>query len=42
MLGVILEDIYVCVCMLYEDKLQDNYSIFNEFLMTYTQITRFK
>ena len=28
--------------MTYKDKLQDNYSIFNEFLMNYTQIVNFK
>ena len=29
-LGVIFEDFYMCVSLVYEDKLQDNYSIFNE------------
>ena len=38
MLGVIFEDFYICVSLTYEDKLQDNYSILNEFLMNYTQI----
>ena len=37
-LGVIFEDFYMCVSLIYKDKLQDNYSIFNEFLMNYTQI----
>ena len=41
-LGVIFEDFYMCVCLIYKDKLQDNYSIFNEFLMNYTQIISFK
>ena len=30
-LGVILEDFYMCDSLIYKDKLQDNYSIFNEF-----------
>ena len=41
-LGVIFEDFYMCVRLIYKDKLQDNYSIFNEFLMNYTQIVSFK
>ena len=41
-LGVIFEDFYMCVSLTYKDKLQDNYSIFNEFLMNYTQIVSFK
>ena len=41
-LGIIFEDIYVCVSLIYKDKLQDNYSIFNDFLMYYTQIVIFK
>ena len=41
-LDVIFEDFYMCVSMIYKDKLQDNYSIFNEFLMKYTQIVSFK
>ena len=32
----------MCVSLTYKDKLQDNYSIFNEFLMNYTQIVSFK
>ena len=40
-LGVIFEDFYMCVSLIYKDKLQDNYSIFNEFLMNYQfQVTR--
>ena len=39
-LGVIFEDFYMHVSLTY--KLQDNYSIFNEFLMNYTQIVSFK
>ena len=42
MSGVIFEDFYMCVSQVYKDKLQDNYSIFNEFLMNYTQIISFK
>ena len=42
MLGAIFEDFYMCVSLIYKDKLQDNYSIFNEFLMNYTQIISFK
>ena len=38
--GVIFEDLYMCVILIY--KLQDNYSIFNEFLMNYTKILSFK
>ena len=41
-LGVIFEDFYVCVSPTHKDKLQDNYSIFNELLMNYTQIVSFK
>ena len=41
-LGVTFEDFYMCVSLTYKDKLQDNYSIFNEFLMNYTQIVSFK
>ena len=41
-LGVIFEDFYMCVSLTYKDKIQDNYSIFNEFLMNYTQIVSFK
>ena len=41
-LGVIFEDFYMCVRLIYKDKLQDNYSIFYEFLMNYTQIFSFK
>ena len=41
-LGVIFEDFYMCVSLTYKDKLQDNYSIFNEFLMNCTQIVSFK
>ena len=37
-LGAIFEDFYMCVSLIYKDKSQDNYSIFNEFLMNYTQI----
>ena len=42
MSGVIFEDFYMHVILIYKDKLQDNYSIFNEFLMNYTQIVSFK
>ena len=42
MLGVMFEDFYVCVSLIYKDKLWDNYSIFNEFVMKYTQIISFK
>ena len=42
MLSAIFEDFYMCVSQIYKDKLQDNYSIFNEFLMNYTQIISFK
>ena len=42
MLGVIFEDFYVGVSLILLDKLQDDYSIFNEFLMNYTQIISFK
>ena len=42
MLGAIFEDFYMCVNLICKDKLQDNYSIFNEFLMNYTQIISFK
>ena len=31
MLGTIFKDLYMCVSLTYKDKLQDNYSIFNEF-----------
>ena len=31
MLVVIFEDFYMCVSLINKDKLQDNYSIFNEF-----------
>ena len=41
-LGVIYEDPYMCVSLIHKDKLQDNYSIFNEFLMNYTKIVSFK
>ena len=41
-LGVIFEDFDMCVSLTYKDRLQDNYSIFNEFLMNYTQIVSFK
>ena len=41
-LGVIFEDFYMCVSLTYKDKLKDNYSIFNDFLMNYTQIVSFK
>ena len=41
-LGVIFEDFYMCVSLIYKDKLQDIYSIFNGFLMNYTQIISFK
>ena len=41
-LVVIFEDLYVCVSLIYKDKLQDNCSTFNEFLMNYTQIVSFK
>ena len=41
-LGAIFEDFYVCVSLTYKDKLQDYYSILNEFLMNYTQIVSFK
>ena len=41
-LGVIFEDFYMYVSLMYKDKLQDNYFIFNEFLMNYTQIVSFK
>ena len=42
MLGAIFEDFYLCVSLIYKDKLQDNYSIFNEFLMNFTQIISLK
>ena len=42
MLGVVFENFYMCVSLIYKDKLQDNYSNFNEFLMNYTQIISFK
>ena len=42
MLGAIFEDFYMCVSLIYKDRLQDDYSIFNEFLMNYTQIISFK
>ena len=42
MLCIIFKDIYMCVILIYKDKLQDNYSILNEFLMYYTQIIIFK
>ena len=29
-LSVIFEDLYMCVSLIYKDKLQDDYSIFNE------------
>ena len=35
MLGVMFEDISVCVSLLFYDKLQDNYSIFNELSPSY-------
>ena len=38
----IFEAFYMCVSLIYKDKLQDNNSIFNEFLMNYTQIISFK
>ena len=41
-LGVIFEDLYMCVSLLYKDKLQDNFSTFNEFLMNYTQKCQFQ
>ena len=41
-LGVIFEDFYMCASLIYKDKLQDNYSIFNEILKNYTQIISFK
>ena len=41
-LGGTFEDFYMCVSLIYKDKLQDNYFIFNEFLMNYTQIISFK
>ena len=28
MLGIIFEDFYVCVSLIFKDKLKDNYSIF--------------
>ena len=37
LLGVIFEDFYLFVSLIYKDKLQD-YSIFNEFLMNCTEI----
>ena len=40
--GVIFENFYTCVSLIYKDKLQDSYSIFNEFLKSYTQIVSFK
>ena len=36
-LGVIFEDFYMCVSLIYKEKHQDNYSIFNVFLTNYTQ-----
>ena len=30
MLGAIFKDLYMCISLIYKDKLQDNYSIFNE------------
>ena len=40
-LGVIFEDFYMCVSLIYKDKLQDNYSIFNELYPNYQfQVTR--
>ena len=42
MLGVIFEAFYMCVSLIYKDKLQVNNSIFNEILMNYTQIISFK
>ena len=41
-LGVIFEDFHIHVSLIYKDKLQDNYSTFNELLMNYTQIVSFK
>ena len=41
-LGAIFEDFYMCVSLTSKDKPQDNYSIFNEFLMNYTQIVSIK
>ena len=41
MLGAIFEDFYMCVSLIYKDKLQDNYSIFNELHPNYQfQVTR--
>ena len=34
MSGVIFEDVYVCVILIYKDKLQNNYSI-NELLINF-------
>ena len=39
MIGVTFKDFYMCVSLIYEDKLQDNYSIFNDFLMNYTKLS---
>ena len=33
MIGVTFKDFYMCVSLIYKDKLQDNYSIFNGFLL---------
>ena len=38
----IFEDFYMCVSLIYKGKPQDNYSLFNEFLMNYTQVISFK
>ena len=41
MLGIIFEDFYMCASLIYKDKLQDNYSIFNELYPNYQfQVTR--
>ena len=41
MLGVIFEDFYMCVSLIFKDKLQDNCTIFNELYPNYQlQVTR--
>ena len=42
MLGVIFEAFYMCVSLIYKDKLRDSYLIFNEILINYIQIISFK
>ena len=40
-LGVIFEDFYMCVSLINKDRLQDNYSLFNELYSNWQyQVTR--